>query len=119
METNGNKGEWSEVYALFKLLADGELCAGDADMNKIEGLIYPIISIIRDNVVYNRDVHNSNIILKSSTGAIISTIPAVLFERNAKLLLDKIKKGKNAFPVPEIMEFRKESFVENIKAPSH
>lgn len=39
METNGNKGEWSEVYALFKLLADGELCAGDADMNKIEGLM--------------------------------------------------------------------------------
>ncbi len=24
-----NKGEWSELYALFKLLCDGELSAGD------------------------------------------------------------------------------------------
>ena len=43
----GNKGEWSEVYALFKLLSEGKLYAGDKDLNKIPNLIYPIISILR------------------------------------------------------------------------
>ena len=45
---SGNKGEWSEVYALFKLLGDKQLFAGDADLNKVEELFYPIIKIIRN-----------------------------------------------------------------------
>ena len=32
----GNKGEWSEIYALFKLLGEKTIFAGDADLNKIE-----------------------------------------------------------------------------------
>ena len=32
----GNKGEWSEVYALLKIIADKQLFAGDSDLNKIE-----------------------------------------------------------------------------------
>lgn len=44
----GNKGEWSEIYALFKLLGDKQLFAGDADLNKVEELFYPIIKIIRN-----------------------------------------------------------------------
>ena len=34
----GNKGEWSEVYALLKIIADKQLFAGDSDLNKIESL---------------------------------------------------------------------------------
>ena len=44
----GNKGEWSEIYALFKLLGDKQLFAGDANLNKVEELFYPIIKIIRN-----------------------------------------------------------------------
>lgn len=40
-----NKGEWSELYALFKLLCDGELSAGDENLNKINNLIYPVIGL--------------------------------------------------------------------------
>jgi type II restriction enzyme len=42
----GNKGEWSEIYALFKILGEQKLFAGDADLNKVENLFYPIIKII-------------------------------------------------------------------------
>ena len=31
----GNKGEWSEIYALFKLLGDKQLFAGDEHLNKM------------------------------------------------------------------------------------
>ena len=44
----GNKGEWSEVYALLKIIADKQLFAGDSDLNKIESLIFPIIKVLRD-----------------------------------------------------------------------
>ena len=44
---SGNKGEWSEIYTLFKLLGEGILYAGDGELNKINDLFYPIVSIIR------------------------------------------------------------------------
>jgi len=43
----GNKGEWSEIYALFKLLSDKELQPGDGNIEKIQDVIYPIIKILR------------------------------------------------------------------------
>ena len=46
MATSGNKGEWSEIYTLFRLLGEGKVHAGDANMNKME-LYYPILNIIR------------------------------------------------------------------------
>ena len=47
MAISGNKGEWSEIYTLFKLLGEGKVHAGDADMNKLE-LCYPILNVIRE-----------------------------------------------------------------------
>ena len=36
MAITGNKGEWSELYALFRLLGEGKVHAGDADLNKLD-----------------------------------------------------------------------------------
>ncbi len=131
MNLSGNIGEWSEVYALFKLLSDGVLYQGDKDLNKIKNLIYPIISIIRDNVRYNLDNDDRKVIIKSSNDDIFSEIPIKEFTENAEVLLDKIKsiqaskakknkteKVGRAFEVPEIQEFRKSTKVESIKASS-
>lgn len=43
----GNKGEWSELYALFKLAADGRLYAADENTEKINTIYYDILKIIR------------------------------------------------------------------------
>lgn len=40
---SGNKGEWSEIYALFKLLGDKQLQLGDKEIERLEGLVYPIL----------------------------------------------------------------------------
>ena len=32
----GNKGEWSEIYALFKLLGDQQLFLGDKEIEKLQ-----------------------------------------------------------------------------------
>ena len=47
MAITGNKGEWSELYALFRLLGEGKVYAGDADLNKLD-MYYPILNIIRE-----------------------------------------------------------------------
>ena len=48
MAKTANKGEWSEVYVLFKLLGEKHVHAGDGNLNKIENLFYPILKILRD-----------------------------------------------------------------------
>ena len=47
MAITGNKGEWSEIYTLLKLLGEGKVYAGDQNLNRIQNLFYPIIMILR------------------------------------------------------------------------
>ena len=46
----GNKGEWSEIYTLLKVIADKHLFAGNSNLKKIETLIFPIVKILRDEI---------------------------------------------------------------------
>ena len=36
MPITANKGEWSELYVLFKLLGEKKLYAGDGDLNRLD-----------------------------------------------------------------------------------
>lgn len=60
---SGNKGEWSEIYVLFKLLADGKIYAADSELNKLHDIYFPIIKIIREEIsgelkrIYNRKIN--------------------------------------------------------------
>ncbi|MCR5150577.1 MAG: HpaII family restriction endonuclease [Clostridiales bacterium] len=44
----GNKGEWSELYVLLELLADGKLYTADDKLKKLEDVYFPILKILRD-----------------------------------------------------------------------
>ena len=44
----GNKGEWSEIYTLLKIITDKELFAGDSESNVFENLSFPVVKILRD-----------------------------------------------------------------------
>lgn len=61
----GNKGEWSEIYALFKLLGDMKVFTGDENLNKMEDLFYPVLKILREE----RASHTNTI---SRTGILFS-----------------------------------------------
>lgn len=106
----GNKGEWSELYTLFKLAADGRLYAADANTNKIESIYYDILKIIRnqkdDTWHY---IRNGNIkVVSESTGNEIAVIPIEEFRKNAELLLSSIKavtSKDGSFEVPCIENF--------------
>ena len=47
MGLTGNKGEWSELYVLLRLLAYGKLYAADKDIKRNTALFFPILKIIR------------------------------------------------------------------------
>lgn len=65
----GNKGEWSEIYTLLKVIADKQLFAGDSNLNKIENLIFPIIKVLRDesNGTFEFSYDNDLVIVKTTT----------------------------------------------------
>ena len=102
----GNKGEWSEIYALFKLLGDTQLFAGDANLKKVETLFYPIIQIIRKeskgDITYKLD---SNLVIVSG-GKKELKISTEIFASQAANLLKKIQNSTGAsFSIPEVEAF--------------
>jgi type II restriction enzyme len=104
----GNKGEWSEPYALLKLLADGKLYLGDENFNKVKGIFYPILKVLRHEKDRAVDFSIQDKLIIVSDGKLLFKIPIVEFIANAKTCFEKIKtakKGKGAFEIPEIEKF--------------
>ena len=120
MAISGNKGEWSEIYALFKLLGDGEVHAGDADMNTFN-LHYPILNIIRQEDLryeYRPDTAR-NIVVINEGGEEFARIPMSKFlEESAKLLSEIKTANDRAFELPATEAFMAKIGCSKLKAPS-
>lgn len=115
----GNKGEWSEVYTLFKILTDRNLHTGDTDLNQIEGGLLPIINILRDqsNGTFNYEYDKDIVVIKGTEEEF--RIPISSFQKQAKLLLEKLQsKTKGAFSIPEIESFLNSFNCSSLKAKS-
>jgi hypothetical protein len=102
----GNKGEWSEIYTLFRLLGDEILQPGDEKIVKIENVFYPIIKILRSGT--NGDFEYSiidDIVLISGNEEVLR-IPIQEFKDKSISLLTSIKENKETtFSIPEIEQF--------------
>ena len=114
----GNKGEWSEIYALFKLLGDKKLQPGNSDLNKLENLFYPILRILRTEVNGNFEYSIEDDIVVISGNAEVFRIPISQFQEKAKYLLTEIKSNSGAFSIPEIEEFMQSINCLSLKASS-
>lgn len=115
----GNKGEWSEVYTLLKVIADKQLFAGDSNLNKIENLIFPIIKVLRDesNGTFEFSYNNDLVIVKNNNEEVRISVNE--FQKQALFLLTKLKeKTKTTFSIPEIEEFINSFNSSSLKAKS-
>lgn len=114
----GNKGEWSEIYALFKLLGDKELHPGNTEIKKIQNLVYPILRILRTEVNGNFEYSIEDDIVVISGNEEVFRIPISEFKERANYLLSEIKSNTGTFPVPEIEEFMQSINCLSLKASS-
>jgi len=121
MALTGNKGEWSEIYALFKLLGEGKVYAGDADMNVISSIYYPIINIIREESqkLNYKPNKGGDVLVEDENGDVLYRIPMYKFSKEADQLFNEICKTKDrAFEIPETEMFMTQVGCSKIKAPS-
>jgi len=115
----GNKGEWSEIYTLFKLLGDKKLQPGDKEVEKLQNIVYPIIKILRaeskgDFEYFIKD----NIVIISGNKKVLQ-IPIAEFTEKAKTLFKHIKNiTERTFSLPEIEEFMARVNCSTLKASS-
>lgn len=115
----GNKGEWSEIYTLLKVLADKQLYAGDSNLNRVEELIFPVIKILRDesNGTFEFGYDNDLVVVKGGNEEF--RLPIAEFQEQAVNLLVKLKEATTAsFSIPEIQNFMESFNCKSLKAKS-
>ena len=81
MALTGNKGEWSEIYTLLKLLGEGKVYAGDQNLNKIQSLFYPIIMILRQEKDgnFNYKLQDKDVVIQTPDGEVIENSSIRIF----------------------------------------
>lgn len=115
----GNVGEWSEIYALFKLLSDGNLIPGDENIEKLKNVFYPIVKILRTETNGTFQYTIKDDIVISSENVEILRIPISVFRDKTSLLLERLKSNKErTFSIPEIETFMNEIKCISLKADS-
>jgi hypothetical protein len=116
----GNRGEWSEVYAFFKILSEGKLYPGDANLNRINNFFYPVISVLREELTFKRtySINNTNIIITDGVNPPI-TMPVSSFVYEAKSILRAIQNSVGAsFSIDQAQTFLNDIGCYTIKANS-
>ena len=92
----GNIGEWSEIYALFKLLGDGKIHAGDEDMN-LTDIYYPILAVLRQEqnnfYQYSTDPNRKLVIVIEDKQKLFE-VDVLVFQQEAQKLLLRMKQAK-------------------------
>jgi len=115
----GNKGEWSEVYTLFKILTDKFLIAGNSELNRIENLIFPIIKVLREESSGTFEFGYLDDLVFIRTKGDEFRIPLIKFQEKAFFLLNSIKaNSSSSFSVPEIESFLKTFNSQSLTAKS-
>ena len=111
---SGNRGEWSEVYAFFRIIAEGRLYGADGDTKKRDDIFYDVNKILRQEnekeIEYIISDDEKKAIVKSGDNVIVE-IEKIEFSREADYLFDLIKNTKG----PTFSSERTENFMSKIK----
>jgi hypothetical protein len=110
MKKAKNKGEWSELYALLKIIDDQNLYAGDENLNKIPSVFYPVLEIFNgDDSNFTRyQLDSNNRVVNIYIGNTCDSISISLseFTKYSTILLSKIKESTGrSFELLEMEDF--------------
>ena len=121
MRITGNRGEWSELYALIRLMYTGKLYAADENVNRIDDVYFPILRILRnqstpeqvDFIIHENDV---DVFL---AGHKVSSISKEHLSKVTRLIYAGILSGSDrAFEIHGVPEAMAEMHIDRISAAS-
>lgn len=123
MALTGNKGEWSELYVLVTLLAEGKLYQSDYKLNKDLENVYEVVKAYKSESDYDLEFdREQNIILykvEDGTSERIGLFSPEDLQRVSKLLYNGIKEGKGkSFAIVETDDFLRSASIHKLKADS-
>lgn len=91
----GNKGEWSEIYVLLRLIAERKIYASDSNLHKMENIYFPILNIFRDEKNYgnmNYDLSDENNVKILIDNQLVYQQTYKSFQKEADYLLAELQK---------------------------
>lgn len=120
MKLKGNRGEWSELYAFFKLLAEGRLYSGDGKLNRYSERYVPILKVFRDDspdrTSYTVGETHIHLLQAGKTETI--DITRERFAKEARRLLDCIQTMKGSCQLEWLEPFMSEIGCDSLKSKS-
>lgn len=119
----GNKGEWSELYVLVALLAEGKLHQADVNLERDQENIYEVIKAFKAEKDYSLEFErNGKVTISKVLGEQKTVITSFTFDDLkdiANTLYEGIKSGKGrSFAIIEAEEFIKDAEIQKLKADS-
>ena len=130
-EMKGNKGDWSEIYVFYKLMAEGKLTSAkviDGKLEKDRNTFLPVLKILREDkkgvpieyyTANDRNGEKAFQICFSGHEVPLAEKTKKEFEEQADDLYKKIRAGKGrSFQFPDHKKFLNDIFITKIKSPS-
>lgn len=126
MALTGNKGEWSEIYTFFYVLANGRLDVADENLNAVPGEFYKILEILRKEAKtenrYIREDDKIHILVTNNLTGEVTDFTATIsdFANNSKILFTYLKERKGrSFNFPDIENFLSGLEIYSVKDIGH
>ena len=116
---NGNKGEWSEIYTLLKLIADGRMLKGDHNLMPLPKESYRIIGIERTETttgLTTYKIHDDSVTVSNKTDCV--TLERSIFAAESSRLLNEIRNLAGAAKIPATELFMNQVLAFSLKARS-
>ncbi|MEH6406239.1 MAG: HpaII family restriction endonuclease [Leeuwenhoekiella sp.] len=119
----GNKGEWSELYVLISLLADGQLYQSDINLDKDPNNLYKVIKGYKDEKDYSLEFDRGNQVnlyrIQNNQQTLISSYTFSELRDIANTLYNGITSGKgNSFEILAVAGFLENAAIQKLKANS-
>lgn len=116
-----NRGEWAELYVIFKLLGEGKIYAADDRLMQNPNSYLDIVKIIREEVKDRLIEYKTGVTVEiCMDGNTVLSIPATDFIHNAEVLLDTINTstGRSFEASDETIAFKDRVLIRSFKSPS-
>ena len=121
MRITGNRGEWSELYALIRLMYTGRLYAADENVKRLDDVYFPILRILRNHATPEQIdyiIHDNNVDIVLA-GDRVSSIDKEQLAKITRLIYAGILAGSDrAFEIAGAPEAMEEMYIDRISAAS-